>query len=111
QWGVDIIGMTALPEAKLAREAEICYATLAMVTDYDVWHTTEEPVTAEMVVRNLQKNVQTAQRIIRAAIGRIGAARPCPCALALQDALITQKPAIPAARRERLDLIIGKYLR
>jgi len=110
QWGVDIIGMTALPEAKLAREAEICYATLAMVTDYDVWHVSEEPVTAEIVVRNLQKNVSTAQRIIRAAVSRIEKARPCPCALALQDALITQRPAIPAAQKERLQLLIGKYL-
>jgi len=110
QWGVDIIGMTALPEAKLAREAEICYATLAMVTDYDVWHVSEEPVTAEIVVRNLQKNVTTAQRIIRAAVGRIQEARPCPCALALRDALITQRQAIPPAQRERLGLLIGKYL-
>lgn len=111
QWGVDIIGMTALPEAKLAREAEICYGTLAMVTDYDVWHVSEEPVTAEIVVRNLQKNVSTAQRIIRAAVRRIEAARPCPCAFALQDALITQRPAIPPAQKERLQLLIGKYLR
>ncbi len=111
QWGVDIIGMTALPEAKLAREAEICYGTLAMVTDYDVWHVSEEPVTAEIVVRNLQKNVSTAQRIIRAAVRRIEAARPCPCALALQDALITQRQFIPAAQKERLQLLIGKYLR
>ncbi len=110
QWGVDVIGMTALPEAKLAREAEICYATLSMVTDYDVWHVSEAPVTAEMVVRNLQKNVQTAQRIIRAAIGRIEAARPCPCALALRDALITQKAAISPAQKERLRLLIGKYI-
>jgi len=110
QWGVDIIGMTALPEAKLAREAEICYATLAMVTDYDVWHVAEAPVTAEMVVRNLQQNVQTAQRVIRAAVRRIDAARPCPCALALQDALITQKTAISPEQKERLSLLIGKYI-
>lgn len=110
QWGVDIIGMTALPEAKLAREAEICYATLAMVTDYDVWHVSEEVVTAELVVRNLQRNVQTAQRIIRAAIGRIEAARPCPCAFALRDALITQKADISPAQKERLALLIGRYL-
>lgn len=110
QWGVDIIGMTALPEAKLAREAEICYATLAMVTDYDVWHVSEEPVTAEIVVRNLQKNVGTAQSIIRTAISRIQAARPCPCALALEDALITQRTVIPPAQKERLHLLIGKYL-
>ena len=110
QWGVDIIGMTALPEAKLAREAEICYATLANVTDYDVWHATEEPVTAEMIVRNLLRNVQTAQRVIRAAVRHIARARRCPCATALKDAIITQKEAIPSQQRERLALLIGKYL-
>ena len=110
QWGVDIIGMTALPEAKLAREAEICYATLANVTDYDVWHATEEPVTAEMIVRNLLRNVQTAPRVIRAAVRHIARARRCPCATALKDAIITQKEAIPSQQRERLALLIGKYL-
>jgi 5'-methylthioadenosine phosphorylase len=110
QWGVDIIGMTALPEAKLAREAEVCYATLALITDYDVWHVSEEPVTAEMVVRNLLKNVDTAQRIIRAAIRQIREARPCACATALQDAIITQRDLIPDAQKQRLHLLLAKYL-
>jgi len=110
QWGADIIGMTALPEAKLAREAEICYGTLAMVTDYDVWHVSEAPVTADMVVQNLQKNVNTAQAIIRAAIRHIDHARPCPCAMALHDAIITDRTAIPPAEKQRLQLLIGKYL-
>ena len=110
QWGADIIGMTALPEAKLAREAEICYATLAMVTDYDVWHVSEETVTVEMVVRNLMRNVETAQRIIRTAIRNIDRVRSCPCASALRDAIITQRTVIPEASKERLRLLIGKYL-
>lgn len=110
QWGVDIIGMTALPEAKLAREAEICYATVAIATDYDVWHVSEEPVTVEMVVRNLLKGVDTAKGIIRAAIRRIDRARPCPCARALEDAIITQRDRIPQEQKDRLRLLIGKYL-
>ncbi len=110
QWGLDIIGMTALPEAKLAREAEICYATLAMVTDYDVWKVSEEPVTADMVVGNLLKNVGVAQAIIRAAVRQIGHARPCPCATALRDAIITQASAISPTQKERLQLLVGKYL-
>ncbi len=110
QWGLDIIGMTALPEAKLAREAEICYATLAMVTDYDVWKVSEEPVTVEVVVRNLQQNVQTAQAIIRRAVQRIARERICPCPHALENAIITDPAAIPPARKEQLALLIGKYL-
>ncbi|MCL6429251.1 MAG: S-methyl-5'-thioadenosine phosphorylase [Anaerolineae bacterium] len=110
QWGMDIIGMTALPEAKLAREAEICYATLAMVTDYDVWKVSEEPVTVEVVVRNLQQNVQTAQAIIRSAVQRIVRERTCPCPHALENSIITDPAAIPPARKEQLALLIGKYL-
>jgi 5'-methylthioadenosine phosphorylase len=110
QLGFDLVGMTALPEAKLAREAEMCYATLAMVTDYDVWKASEEPVTVEMVVENLQKNVATAQAVVRAAVGNIGRARPCPCATALRDAIITAPDRIPPARKERLELLLGKYL-
>ncbi len=110
QWGMDIIGMTALPEAKLAREAEICYATLAMVTDYDVWKVSEEPVTVEVVVRNLHQNVQTAQAIIRGAIRCIARERTCPCPHALENAIITDPAAIPSVRREQLALLIGKYL-
>lgn len=110
QLGFDLIGMTALPEAKLAREAEICYATLAMVTDYDVWKVSEESVTVEMVVQNLQKNVATARNIVRAAVANIDHARPCLCATALRDAIITARERIAPAQRERLALLLGKYL-
>ena len=110
QWGVDVIGMTALPEAKLAREAELCYATLAFAADYDVWHQTEAPVTVEMVVRNLLANVASGRQIIEAALPRIPAERACPCARALQDAIITQPDHVAAETRRRLDLLIGKYL-
>jgi len=110
QWGVDVIGMTAIPEAKLAREAEICYATLAMVADYDVWHEVEEPVTVEMVVRNMLQNVVMAKRVIRAALPKIPAQRDCLCATALRDAIITQRERIPAGVREKLALLVGKYL-
>ncbi|MDI7274441.1 MAG: S-methyl-5'-thioadenosine phosphorylase [Anaerolineae bacterium] len=110
RWGLDIIGMTALPEAKLAREAEICYATLAMVTDYDVWKVTEESVTVDVVVRYLHKNVQVAQAIIRSVVRHIERARPCPCARALENAIITDPAAIPAAQKERLGLLVGRYL-
>lgn len=110
QWGVDVIGMTALPETKLAREAEICYATLALVTDYDVWHEAAEPVTAEMVVHNLLKNVATAQRIIAEALPRLPTRRDCPCATALRAAIITQREHIPARLKEELKLLVGKYV-
>jgi len=109
-WGVDVIGMTAIPEAKLAREAEICYATLALVTDYDVWHEAEEPVTVEMVVQNLLQNVATARRVIRAVLPKIPAQRDCVCATALRDAIITQPERIPTEVREKLSLLVGKYL-
>jgi 5'-methylthioadenosine phosphorylase len=113
QLGCDIIGMTALPEAKLAREAEICYATIACVTDYDVWHVSEAPVTVEMVIANLQKNVANAQRVIRAVAGQLPHDRansPCDCASALANALITDPAAIPASARERYTLLLEKYL-
>ncbi len=110
QWGVDIIGMTALPEAKLAREAEICYATLANVTDYDVWHVSEEPVTQEMVVQNLRRNVERAKDILRRVVSNIPAARACACATALQNAIATQKDLIPEKAKRDLNLLIGKYL-
>jgi len=111
QWGVDVIGMTALPEAKLAREAEICYACIALVTDYDVWHESEEPVTVEMVIANLMKNVDTAKRIIRAAVPHITRARRCECAQALAAAIITAQDVIPAETYTKLELLIGKYLK
>ena len=109
-WGADIIGMTALPEAKLARAAEICYATLAFVTDYDVWREAEEDVSVEMVVANLMKNVETARAIIRNVAGRVSAERDCGCGHALQTAIITGRDLIPPETRDRLALLAGKYL-
>ena len=109
-WGADIIGMTALPEAKLAREAEMCYATLACVTDYDVWHSTEEQVTVELVVANLMKNVAASQEALRRVLPTITAERPCDCGTALRDAVITARDAIPAEARQKLHPIIGKYI-
>ncbi len=111
QWGMDVIGMTALPEAKLAREAEMCYATLACVTDYDSWHATETPVTVDLVVANLLKNIATAQAVIRATAPRIPADRAgCGCSHALADALITDRAQISPQARERYDLLLGRYL-
>ncbi len=112
QIGGDLIGMTALPEAKLAREAEIHYCTVATVTDYDCWRESEECVTVDMVVANLLANVGTAKAILRAALPRIVALpRECPCDSALADALITQRDAIPPERVGELELLVGKYLR
>lgn len=110
QWGVDIIGMTAVPEAQLAREAEICYATMAHVTDYDVWHETEEPVTVEAVIKVLLANTRLAQDAIRHLMPKIPQERTCSCATALADAIITQRDLIPETVRQRLDPIVGKYL-
>jgi len=109
-WGVDVIGMTNLQEAKLAREAEICYATMALVTDYDVWHATEEDVNVEAVVKILLQNVQTAKAVIRAAVADIPETRTCPCAHALRNAIITARHAIPAQVMRDLAPIVGKYL-
>jgi len=109
-FGVDVIGMTNLTEAKLAREAELCYATLALVTDYDVWHEAEESVTVEMIVANLTKNAETAKRIIKKAVAMIPEERKCGCATALKDAIITDRKVIPDEVKKRLSLIIGKYL-
>ncbi len=112
--GCDIIGMTVLPEAKLAREAELCYATIACVTDYDVWRESEETVTVEMVVANLQKNVANAQRIIRDVAGKLPADRvasPCGCSSALANAILTDPAAIPTSARERYALLLERYLR
>ena len=111
QLGVDVIGMTALPEAKLAREAEMCYATLAFATDYDCWHETEEDVTVEMVVKNLLQNVETGKNIIRRALPELPVAeRTCPCASALATAIITQRDLIPAEVKDRLGVLVGRYL-
>jgi len=107
--GFDVIGMTNLTEAKLCREAEICYATLAMVTDYDVWK--EEDVDIQMVVRNLQKNAEMAKRIITEVIKRLPEERKCPCANALKDAIITSPDLIPQELKEKLKPLLGKYLK
>lgn len=109
-WGLDIIGMTAFPEARLAREAELCYAMLAMVTDYDVWHEEEEPVTVQVVVERLHRNAAAAQSVVRALVPRLAALPACACANALQDAIITDPARIPAATKERLGLLIGRHL-
>lgn len=109
-WGVDIIGMTVLPEAKLAREAEICYAVLANVTDYDVWHVSEEPVSVEMLIDNLLKNAEMAKKIIKRVVPHIPKARTCPCPTALKSAIITSKDRIPEKAKKDLGLLIGKYL-
>jgi 5'-methylthioadenosine phosphorylase len=111
QIGGDIIGMTALPEAKLAREAEICYCTLAMVTDYDCWRESEEAVTVDMVVANMQANTEVSKAVLRTAVPRIADTdRDCECARALEDAIITSRGAIPEERKETLDPLVGKYL-
>ncbi len=109
-WGMDVIGMTNLQEAKLAREAEICYVTIALVTDYDCWHESHETVTADMIVGNLQKNCQAAQAIILQTVKDMQPARKCECSEALKYALITDRAAIPAEAKGRLECIVGKYL-
>ena len=110
-WGMDIIGMTNLQEAKLAREAEICYVTLALVTDYDCWHPNHDSVTVEMIIATLTQNAQTAQRAIAEAITRLPAARSCDCGSALKHALITRPEAIPEQVKQHLAPIIGKYIK
>jgi 5'-methylthioadenosine phosphorylase len=109
-WGMSIIGMTASPEAFLAREAEICYATMAHITDYDVWHESEAPVTVEMVIQTLNKNTRLAQEAVRRLVKNLRPERNCDCKNALSTALITRKDAIPPATLQKLDLLINKYL-
>ena len=112
-WGMDLIGMTALPEAKLAREAEICYAVIACATDYDCWHESEESVTVEMVIGNLSANVANAQRILRSVAQKIPAdrnANTCDCPHALAAAILTDRSRIPAEVKEKYSLLVGKYL-
>lgn len=110
-WGVDVIGMTNLQEAKLAREAEICYATMALITDYDCWHETEESVTVDQVIGYLRKNAETASRILRAVIPElVRRSRTCACASALQYAILTDPSEIPQERKEELAVLIGKYV-
>jgi 5'-methylthioadenosine phosphorylase len=110
-WGFDVIGMTNLQEAKLAREAEICYATLALVTDYDCWHPDHDSVTAELIIGNLLQNAKTAQAAIAEAVGRVPAARTCECATALAHALVTSADLVPEKTRKDLAPIIGKYIK
>lgn len=109
-WGVDVIGMTNLPEARLAREAEICYSTIALCTDYDCWHESEEDVTIEAILATMRQNISVAQAIIKGAAGRFPLKRDCPCAEALKHAIMTPTELIPPATRQALDLLIGKYL-
>ena len=110
QWGMDIIGMTAVPEAQLAREAEICYATMAHVTDYDVWHETEETVTVEAVIKNLLANAEVAKQAIQNLVPALPEARTCDCQHALRDAIITSRDMIPEQVKRDLDILVGKYL-
>lgn len=109
-WGMSIIGMTALPEARLAREAEICYATLAMVTDYDTWHPGHDSVTVDMVVQTLNKNVHLARNTVASVISTIGANRACSCGSALQSAIMTAPEAISAEVKEQMRPLIGRYV-
>ncbi|HEX2487770.1 MAG TPA: S-methyl-5'-thioadenosine phosphorylase, partial [Blastocatellia bacterium] len=110
-WGMDVIGMTNLQEAKLAREAEICYSTMALVTDYDCWHPDHDAVTVEMIIEYLNKNSANAQVIIRDAVRRLAATpRDCKCGGALRHAILTQPAAIPAETKKKLAAIIGKYV-
>jgi 5'-methylthioadenosine phosphorylase len=109
-WGVDVIGMTNLQEAKLAREAEICYVTVAMVTDYDCWHPQHDSVTVDQIVAVLLKNAENACNVVRATVAAIPKRRSCKCGAALAHAIITERDKIPAATREKLKPILGKYL-
>jgi 5'-methylthioadenosine phosphorylase len=111
QWGMDIIGMTSLQEAKLAREAEICYAAMALVTDFDCWHEEESEVNVETVVQNLNKNISIAKQIIQMVVPRIWKKRVCRCATALKDAIMTKTEDIPPETLKKLDLLVGKYLK
>ena len=110
RWGVDVIGMTNMPEAKLAREAELCYATMALVTDYDCWHQSEAPVTVEAILTTLRNNVELAQGALRAALPLIAGPRTCSCARALENAIVTSPHCLSKETRKRLDLLIGRYV-
>jgi 5'-methylthioadenosine phosphorylase len=109
-WGASVIGMTALPEAKLAREAEVCYALLACSTDYDCWHPEHDAVTAQMIIANLGKNVEAATRIVRRIVAALPAERSCACHAALATAIITDRARIPAKVLGELEPVLGKYL-
>ena len=109
-WGMDIIGMTNLQEAKLAREAEICYATVALVTDYDCWHPDHDAVTVDQVIAVLNQNSENGQKLIRTAVRVLDHQRPCKCGSALKSAILTEKSKVPAEIKDKLALLIGKYL-
>ena len=109
-WGAGVIGMTALPEAKLAREAEICYAIMALVTDYDVWHQSEADVSVELVVANLVKNVEISKSVIASLATTLPSRRGCACGSALKDAIITSRELIPQEVKDKLSPLVGKYL-
>lgn len=108
-WGMDVIGMTNLQEAKLAREAELCYVTVAMVTDYDCWHPSHDAVTVSEIIDNLTKNAANAAKVVKAAVEAMPAERKCRCGSALSHALITDRKAVPASTLNRLELLVGKY--
>jgi 5'-methylthioadenosine phosphorylase len=110
-WGVDIIGMTVLPEAKLAREAEICYCSIALVTDYDCWKDRTDPVTADVILECMRKNVDITKKIIRHAVAHIPSVRKCGCDEALNNAIVTAPENISSEQKEKLKLIIGKYIK
>jgi len=110
-WGADVLGMTVLPEAKLAREAEICYASIACITDYDSWHETNETVTVEAILTTMRNNIDFAKKTIKLAAGRVPKKRDCACATALSGAIVTDPAVIPAAQKKKLDLLIGKYIK
>jgi 5'-methylthioadenosine phosphorylase len=109
-WGADVVGMTNLQEAKLAREAEICYATVAMVTDYDCWHPDHDSVTVDQIVAVLHQNAENAAKVVRATVAALPSERTCACASAAKYAILTQPAAIPPEAKERLKLLFGKYL-
>lgn len=109
-WGADVIGMTNLQEAKLAREAEICYATMAMVTDYDCWHEGHDDVTIDQIVAVLHQNAENAAKVVKAAVAAMPSERTCGCGEALKYAILTDRKAIPEEARERLSLLLNKYL-
>ena len=109
-WDMDVIGMTNLQEAKLAREAEICYVTIAMVTDYDCWHPEHDAVTVTDIINNLNKNAENACKLVLDAVANMPAARTCKCGSSLKHAILTARDQVPAATREKLELIVGKYL-
>lgn len=111
-WGMDVIGMTNLQEAKLAREAELCYSTIAMVTDYDCWHPDHDAVTVADIIRNLTHNAENAAKVVKAAVGLISdGPRTCGCGRALEYAILTDKSTVPPATYQKLELIVGKYFK